>query len=131
VESDVQGVLVSHTDHQMVLLCDVMASGHPCIPSILSLSLTYYPLIAQLSCDPPPSYCCLGRKENLSLCSLKEYLLRAGRLLASGEPISKFGFDLGFVLNSFSDKVRRWLAGSILPAIASRGGGEERLRCAW
>jgi hypothetical protein len=53
---------------------------------------------------------------------LEEYPLRTGRLLASGEPISKFGFDLGFVLNSFSYKVRRWLAGSRLPAIASRWG---------
>jgi hypothetical protein len=44
-----------------------------------------------------PSYACLGRKEQLSLCSLKEYPLGTRRLLASGEPIFKFGFDLGFV----------------------------------
>jgi hypothetical protein len=76
----------------------------------------------QLSRDPPPSCGCLGTKENLSLCSLKEYPLETGRLLASGEPISKFGFDLGFVFNYFSYKVRRWLLGSRLPAIAIRWG---------
>jgi hypothetical protein len=56
-------------------------------------------------------------EENFSLCSLKEYPLGTGRLLASGEPISKFGFGLGFVLNYFLYKVRRWLARSRLPAI--------------
>jgi hypothetical protein len=56
-----------------------------------------YPLIGQISPDFPPSYACLGRKEQLSLCSLKEYPLGTGRLLASGEPVSKFGFDLWFV----------------------------------
>jgi hypothetical protein len=115
-------ILLSHTDHQMALLCDVMASGHPCILSIIPLSLTYYPLITQLSFDSSPSYGRLGRKENLRLCSLKEYSLRTGGLLASGERISKFGVDLGFVLNSFSYKVRRWMAGSRLSAIASRWG---------
>jgi hypothetical protein len=37
---------MSHTDHQMAQLCDIMTSGHPSIPSTFPLSLTYYPLIA-------------------------------------------------------------------------------------
>jgi hypothetical protein len=88
--------LLSHTDNQMALLCDVMTSGHPCIPSTFP----------KLSRDPLPTYGSLGRNENLSLCSLKEYPLGTGRLLASGEPISKFGFDLGFVINSFFFRIR-------------------------
>jgi hypothetical protein len=62
------------------------------------------------------------KKGNLSLCSLKEYPLGTGHLLTSGEPISKFGFDLGFVFNSFSYKVHCWLAGSRPPTIASCWG---------
>jgi hypothetical protein len=101
----------------------------PAIPSIFPPSLTLYPLIGQLSSDFLPSYACLGRKEQLSLGSLKEYPLGTGRLLANGEPISKFGFDLGLFRNYFLSKVHRWFAGSRLPAIASRWGWE-RLRWA-
>jgi hypothetical protein len=66
-------------------LCSV-TSLLPAIPAspLFTPSLTYYPLIAQLSRDPPRSYPPLGRKEKFSLCSLKGYPLGKGRLLASG-----------------------------------------------
>jgi hypothetical protein len=71
---------------------------HPFLHPLYFLpSMRLYALIGQLSPDFPPPYACLGRKEQLSLCSLKEYPFGTGRLLASGEPISKFGFNLGFV----------------------------------
>jgi hypothetical protein len=89
------GIDVSHAEYQMALLGDVMASSHPSNPSLFPLSLTYYPLLAQLSRDPPHSCGCLARKEKLTLCSLKRYPPGKVRLLASGEPISKFGFDRG------------------------------------
>jgi hypothetical protein len=74
---------MSHAEYQMALLGDVMASAIPPSP-LFTLSLTHYPLIAQLSRDPPPSCGCLARKEKLTLCSLKGYPLGKGRLLASG-----------------------------------------------
>jgi hypothetical protein len=97
-------------------LCSVTSFLHPLY---FAPSLTLYPLIGQLSPDFPPSYACLGRREQLSL---KEYPVGTGRLLARGEPISKFGFDLGFVKISFRPRFVVGLRGQGCPRSQAFGG---------
>jgi hypothetical protein len=68
--------------------------------------------IGERSPDLPPLYACLGRNEQLSLCSLEGFPLGVGLFLTSSEPISKFGhcYSKHLTLPSGTD-----MSGSLFP----------------
>jgi hypothetical protein len=63
--------VLSHDEHQLALLCDVMAPGHPCIPSVLPFVLDVLPSdCPKLSREPPPPMVVLEEEGKILVCAV-------------------------------------------------------------
>jgi hypothetical protein len=97
-----------------------MAPGHPCIPSILPLVLDVLPSDCSTITWPSSLLSSSWKKRKFCLCTLKGTCLGKDTCWPAGNRFPNSVLTCGCFKFFSSSKVRHWLAGSRLPAIASR-----------